>query len=138
MKRYVILTIAIFMMVCATSFAQDKVDSLHTQARIAELTVQRSQLKQRIAAEDKKRNSQIAGVVPEQMELVNLRQDSICLELRSQLTEVDLEISELRVSLPGTVGSVIPSTQGSASVQQLIQVLKRPVNIEEAESQKIE
>lgn len=124
MKQYFFLSIILLMSICATSFAQNQNDTLRTRVRMAELTVQRTQLKQRIAVEDKKRNSQVAGVTPEHMELINLRQDSICLVLRSQLTEVELEIKEL-ASFNQNHSSATPSRpQSAASAQQIMQALK--------------
>lgn len=139
MKRYIFLAITMLMMFGTTAFAQNQADTLRTRARIAELTMQRNQLKQRIAAEDKKRNSQIADVAPEQMELINLRQDSLCLALRSQLTEIELEIQELATVIQGTGGTASPTPQGTASPQQLLQSLRqnRPGK-KEGENQKIE
>lgn len=139
MKRYISLAIIMLMTFCSTSFAQNQNDTIRTRARITELTMQRNQLKQRITSEDKKRNSQIAGVTPGQMELINIRQDSLCLELRSQLTEVELEIMELTATVQGAWNSVPPTPQGTASMHQLIQSMRqnRPSRKEE-ESEKIE
>lgn len=123
MKRYFLLPITLMVVFCATSFAQNQNDTLRTRIRTAELTLQHTQLKQRIAAEDKKRNSQIAGVVPEQMELINLRQDSLCLALRSQLTEVELEIKELASSNRNNVNATPSQPQSTVSAQQLLQSL---------------
>lgn len=59
------------------------------------LKEQRNQLRRQIATEDKKRNQVIEGVSAQQLEQINDRQDSICLDLRSQLVSVELQISEL-------------------------------------------
>ncbi|MBO7067918.1 MAG: hypothetical protein J6W52_04490 [Bacteroidaceae bacterium] len=133
MKRYIIFTITMLMAFCTTSFAQNQTDTLRTRVRMTELTMKRTQLKQRIQAEDKKRNSQIADVAPGQMELINLRQDSLCLALRSQLTEVELEITELSSVVPGNDNTVSSAPQGTASVQQLVQSFRqnRPVRKDE-------
>lgn len=139
MKRYIIPAITMLMAFSTASFAQNQADTLRTRARIAELTIKRDQLKQRIAAEDKKRGSQIADVAPEQMELINLRQDSLCLALRSQMTEVELEIKEMTAKMQGTGSTASPAPQGTASTQQLLQSLRqnRPAKKEE-ETRKIE
>lgn len=139
MKRHITLAITILMTFCTASLAQNQADTLRTRTRIAELTMQRNQLKQRIAAEDKKRGSQIADVAPEQMELINLRQDSLCLALRSQMTEVELEIKELSSALQESGSTASPTPQGTASTQQLLQSLRqnRPAKKEE-ETRKIE
>ena len=52
-------------------------------------------LQKQITVEDKKRNAVIEGVSPETLEKRNERQDSICLELRSELTDVEIELKEL-------------------------------------------
>ena len=63
--------------------------------RTKELNQRKSELQQQIAIEDAKRNRQINGVSPETQERLNDRQDSVCLELRSQLVAVNLELREL-------------------------------------------
>ena len=83
---------------CATAYAQDnagKRDSIATAIRMQALKEQRAQLAKRIAAEDKKRNRIIEGVSAANLEQLNDRQDSICLALRSQLVDAELEIKEL-------------------------------------------
>ena len=139
MKRHINITVILLLTFCTASYAQNQTDTLRTRARIAELTVQRNQLKQRIATEDKKRNIQIADVAPEKMEIINLRQDSLCLTLRSQMTEVELEIKELTTAIQGTGSAASLTPQGSTSPQQLLQSLRqnRPGKKEE-ETQKIE
>ena len=79
-------------------YAQDKTvlnDSTVNTIRIQNLQVRRTALRKQIAAEDKKRNTVIEGVSPEALEERNDRQDSICLELRSELVAVNLELQEL-------------------------------------------
>ncbi len=139
MKRYIILSVILLVTFYSTANAQNQNDTLRVRARITELTVQRNQLKQQITVEDKKRNSQIADVTPEKMELINLCQDSLCLELRSQLTEVELEIAELTSAVQGTSNTVSPSPQGTSSVQQLLQSLRQNrLGKKDEEAQKIE
>ena len=138
MKRHIILIIAILMAACGTSYAQTQMDTIRTRARITELTFQCKQLKQRIASEDKLRNSQLPDVAPEQMEIINLRQDSICLELRSQLAEVELELAELSAPNPANATGATSPTQTNPALQQIIQSLKpgRPQKKEEAAEDK--
>ncbi|MCF0196640.1 MAG: hypothetical protein HUK03_05325 [Bacteroidaceae bacterium] len=81
---------------CAFStgaMAQQK--DLQSSAKLGMLKKQRAALEEKIKVEDKKRNRQVAGVTQESMEQINLTQDSICLELRSRLATVNLEIEEL-------------------------------------------
>lgn len=70
-------------------------DSTMNAIKIRNLKTRKAALQKQIAAEDKKRNSVIEGVSYETLEKMNERQDSICLELRSELTAVDLELKEL-------------------------------------------
>lgn len=70
-------------------------DSIATAVRLNSLQSRKTQLEKEIKTEDSKRNSQISGVSPETLELLNNRQDSICLALRSELVDVILEIKEL-------------------------------------------
>lgn len=70
-------------------------DSTVNAIKINNLKNRKAALQKQIAAEDKKRNEVIEGVSPETLERRNERQDSICLELRSELTSVDLELKEL-------------------------------------------
>lgn len=70
-------------------------DSTVNAIKINNLKNQKTALQKRIAVEDKKRNAVIEGVSPETLEIRNERQDSICLELRSELTSIELELKEL-------------------------------------------
>ena len=63
--------------------------------KIKSLKNRQAALKQQIAIEDNKRNAVIEGVSAETLEQRNARQDSICLELRSELVDVELELAEL-------------------------------------------
>lgn len=74
---------------------EQKGDSAMLALKIKDLNVRKASLQKQIETEDKKRNRVIEGVDPESMELINDRQDSICLALRSQLTDVQLELNEL-------------------------------------------
>lgn len=74
---------------------EQKGDSTMLALKIKDLNVRKASLQKQIETEDKKRNRVIEGVDPESMELINDRQDSICLALRSQLTDVQLELNEL-------------------------------------------
>lgn len=100
MKNIKIWVAGLMMMAAATGWAQDnKVqasDSITTALKVRELKIRKQSLLQRIAAEDKKRNQVVSGVTPETQELINDRQDSICLDLRSQLVAVELEMEEIK------------------------------------------
>ena len=100
MENIKIWVAALVMMVAATGWAQDRMsqtkDSITTALKIRELKIRKQSLQQRIATEDKKRNQVIDGVTPETQEMLNDRQDSICLDLRSQLVAVELEMEEVK------------------------------------------
>lgn len=86
-------------MVCLPSgrmVADDVVigDSTLMVIKLKSLNVRKAELEKQIKIEDGKRNRTIAGVSPESAERMNIVQDSICLELRSQLVSVNLEIEE--------------------------------------------
>ena len=70
-------------------------DSTVNAIKIKNLKNRKADLQKQIAVEDKKRNAVLEGVSPETLEKRNERQDSICLELRSELTIVELELKEL-------------------------------------------
>ena len=76
-----------------------KTDSIATALRLKTLQSKRESLQKEIKAQDAKRNKQIPGVSAETLEEMNNRQDSICLALRSELTDVILEIRELSPSV---------------------------------------
>lgn len=73
-----------------------RADSTITILKMKALTTQQKRLTAEIEAADAKRNQKQEGVTPEAMERINDRQDSICLDLRSQLTTVELQIAELK------------------------------------------
>ena len=70
-------------------------DSTVNALKIKTLTERKERLKKAIEAEDKKRGQKREGVAPERNERLNDRQDSICLDLRSQLCDVNLQLREL-------------------------------------------
>jgi hypothetical protein len=86
-----------------------KLDSASVVLKLNALEERKAELKQKIVAEDARRNLQIAGASALSLETINNRQDSLCLALRSQLVDVDLEIGELR-----------PTDIPSSTVQQII------------------
>jgi len=92
----VLLPIASFAQVTDKSAATD---SATIQLQLNQLNERKAQLNKQIAEEDRKRNQTIAGVTLENMEIMNLKQDSICLELRSQVIDLDLEIAERKAAL---------------------------------------
>lgn len=68
--------------------------------KIKSLKQQKESLQRQISVEDKKRNAVIEGVSIETQEKKNVQQDSICLELRSRLVNIELELKELGVVSP--------------------------------------
>jgi hypothetical protein len=95
-----ILTLLLFSLpatalVCAPAPPNDKQhDSAANAACIKALQTKRDSLSAIIKKEDAKRNTQLNGVSAEVLEEMNDRQDSVCLDLRSQLVDVQLEIWE--------------------------------------------
>ncbi|MBD5317205.1 MAG: hypothetical protein HDS11_06025 [Bacteroides sp.] len=78
----------------AANPSASKEDSIAAVLKLKNLKIKREKLQKQIAAEDAKRNRQVAGVTPETNEEMNIRQDSICMALRSQLANLNLQISE--------------------------------------------
>ncbi len=91
----------------STVSAQEKAsaDSTATIIKLRTLNQKKGGLIKRIAAEDRKRNQTIDGVSSASMEQINLTQDSLCLELRSELVTVELEIKEITPN--ATVNNII-------------------------------
>ena len=83
-----------------TLSAQNRADSTLVALRLNELKTRKADIQKQIETEDRKRNQTIEGVSAETMERMNMSQDSICLELRSQLVEVELEMAELTPNNP--------------------------------------
>ena len=85
----------LFFIECNAQGQTSQNDSTVNAIKIKNLKNRKVALQKQIATEDKKRNAVIEGVSPETLEKRNERQDSICLELRSELTAVELELKEL-------------------------------------------
>ena len=93
MKIYNLLIITVVAALSMPLFAQ-KSNALNV-VKVKELIAKRESLKKQIAVEDSKRERTISGVSPETQEQLNEKQDSICLDLRSRLVSVELELKEL-------------------------------------------
>lgn len=94
----------LFLLFCLTvglgsASAQTKADTVKVQVKIKLLKQTEATLKKCIETEDKKRKQNIEGVSETSMDVMNQRQDSICLDLRSQLVDVQLQIRELELSI---------------------------------------
>lgn len=78
-------------------FAQTSIrnDSIVTSVKLKSLQDKRNELQREIKTQDAKRNRQVIGVSPKTQEEMNDHQDSICLALRSELTDIILEIKEI-------------------------------------------
>lgn len=89
----------------------EKNDSVANVARLKTLQTKRDSLSTLIKQEDAKRNRQLNGVSEEVQEQMNDRQDSLCLDLRSQLVDVQLEIWErTKSTLPTLLQQQIGTT----------------------------
>lgn len=100
MKRIKILLLATICLLFTATKAEAQEaaaqnDSIVTAIKIKNLNKRKASLQKQIAAEDKKRNNVTEGATPETQERRRDRQDSICLQLRSNLVEVELELKEL-------------------------------------------
>lgn len=98
MKSFRLYTICAIALICASVYAQNdnqSKDNTVTAIKIKELNSRKAKLQKQIKIEDLKRNQSLNGVTAETQEMLNDRQDSICLELRSQLVSVELELDEL-------------------------------------------
>lgn len=89
------LTTVILAMSAGNAWAQQTVDSVAVAIRVKTLESRRASLKAQIKEEDLKRKRVVEGITPEANERLNTVQDSICLELRSQLVSVELELDEV-------------------------------------------
>lgn len=98
MKIYIILT-ALMLTVAASSFAARQDDRQQPQIsdamQIKILSIKKDKLQTKLLEEESLRNRIMPGVAPEAMEEANERQDSICLALRSEIVDIDLQIEEL-------------------------------------------
>lgn len=100
MKRFITaLAIVAAISACSDIAATAKTpesrnDSIVNQIKLKGLRTQKEKLENEIKVQDAKRNNNLSGVAPETMEEINDRQDSVCLNLRSQLVDVILEIKE--------------------------------------------
>lgn len=112
MKRHILLFAVILsaLLLGSGAMAQTTVagaenDSIARAVKLKNLQTKRTKLQNEIKRQDAKRNRQIPGVSAERLEELNDRQDSICLALRSELTEINLEIREMgpAVSSPALV-----------------------------------
>ena len=98
MATFRIIMITFLVFIYLTVSAQQRLspnDSIMNIVRVKALLENRAELKKQIAVEDAKRNKVINGVTPEVQEAMNDEQDSICLNLRSQLVALELELKEL-------------------------------------------
>lgn len=87
-----IIAAAVSLTAAAQSTAQPA-DSLSVQQK--RLTERRAELRKLITEADAQRNKTREGVAAATNEALNDRQDSICLDLRSQLTDVELQLKEI-------------------------------------------
>lgn len=85
----------------------DDRESIIAAIKVKELTLRKEALEKQIASEDSKRNQTIAGVSLRTQELLNDRQDSVCLALRSQLVSLELELKEWQAIDPETESAIV-------------------------------
>lgn len=102
-KVYMICSVAVAMSLSAQGLEQNQENTIQA-IKVKELNLRKENLQKQIRIEDRKRNLVVNGVTAETQEMLNDRQDSICLELRSQLVSVELELREL---VPDKTAAVI-------------------------------
>ena len=122
MKRYI--TTAVVLAVCAMSsiHADDKkklvltsgehviaIDSVAHFNNLKLLETKEQNLKKKLNEEMQKRNATYSGVSAEALEEMNDRQDSICLDLKSQIVDVQLQIRDIRKQQASSFIQVIPA-----------------------------
>lgn len=90
-------------------------DSIMAAIQLRSLQQQRQQLQAQIKTEDAKRNSRVDGVSAQAQEAINDRQDSICLNLRSQLVDVELRLQELQPAETATAATTSGATTTAAT-----------------------
>ena len=110
----------------ANASAQTNADTVIVQIKIKELKQTEATLKKRIETEDKKRNRNIEGVSETSMDVINQRQDSVCLELRSQLVDVQLQVKELELSIKPV--TTLTTEQAAANLHQGLATIPAATN----------
>lgn len=97
MNRNRIFAVVFAMLLAAPIVAQsDKQgdSDLRSVVKIKELNQRKAELQRELTVAESKRNMDRNGVAYDTQERLNIRQDSICLELRSELVEIELELKE--------------------------------------------
>lgn len=110
----------------ANASAQTNADTVIVQIKIKELKQTEATLKKRIETEDKKRNRNIEGVSETSMDEMNQRQDSVCLDLRSQLVDVQLQVKELELSIKPV--TTLTTEQAAANLHQGLATIPAATN----------
>lgn len=72
-----------------------RINAENTQ-QMQKLLHERQELQKRLDAEMSKRNTYVPGATHEALEEYNDRQDSLCLALKSELVDINLQIAEIR------------------------------------------
>lgn len=104
--------------------AQNKKSSDRDSSEVVrKLDAKKADLSRQIAEEDRKRDQQIEGVSWENMKEINMRQDSVCLQLRSDLNDVELELKELKRSAKLTPEQVLQQAQEQRFIEEAQQAL---------------
>ncbi len=116
LRLYTLL--CIMAVICVSAYAQNdsqNKDDAVQAIKVKGLNARKANLQRQIKIEDQKRNQTLNGVTAETQEILNEKQDSICLELRSQLVSVELELKEL---VPDETASVIANQLNILQNQQ--------------------
>lgn len=100
-----ILLTAILLTLDLYAEKKEEAKDILNKSKLTELKREKERLSNQIKVEDAKRNKQVPGVAYETLENMNDCQDSICLTLRSQLVDINLEIKQLTPTIisPGLI-----------------------------------
>lgn len=93
-KIFAVLMVMLVSFPAIAQFDNQGGQETSSTAKIKELNQRKAELERELAIAESKRNMSESGVAYDTQELLNIRQDSICLELRSELLEVELALKE--------------------------------------------
>lgn len=122
MKRYISTAVILALCAVCSVHADDNkklvltsgqhaaaVDSVAHLKNIKSLEAKEQNLQKKLDAEMQKRNANYSGVSAEALEELNDRQDSICLALKSQIVDVQLQIRDIKQQHASSLIQAIPT-----------------------------
>lgn len=126
MKTKILFMFVLQVLIAATPVQAQKTNNSGQDSSevVRRLNARKTELTKQIAAEDRKRDQHLEGVSWEKMKEINVRQDSVCLQLRSDLNDVDLELKELRKSAKPSPIQVLQQAQEQHFIEEAQQALR--------------